>query len=205
MQMRTLIDSSLESRPYILGKNPLSVQEHYDFRGTPFHHRSRNRSLTEVSPSQFCGHIGANIDPCPWLSDEPGMPYYLWSISESQVIETSTLEEIPLYTAISHTWGRWEKSSQPVTVEGVYGWLVPENDIFDVKLLPDILRKVPVSTPYIWFDLLCIPQDRSPRALNEIARQAVIFRGAKYAIAWLNTISDWKGLRATTWISGADS
>ena len=190
--------SSIEIRPYIFGEKPLSVQEYYDFRGTPFHHRSRNRSLTEVSLSQFRGHIGANIDPCPWLSEEPGMPYYLWSISESQTVETSTLDEIPVYTAISHTWGRWEKPSQPVVVEGVNGWLVPENDIFDVKLLPDIVRKVPVKTPYIWFDLLCIPQDRSPRALQEIARQAVIFRGAKYSIAWLNRISDWKGLRATT-------
>ena len=88
-----------------------------------------------------------------------------------------------------------------MVVKNIYSWLVPKNDLFDIQLLLDILRKVPVKTLYIWFDLLYIPQDRSLRALNEIVRQAVIFRGAKYAIVWLNRISDWKGLRATIeWI-----
>ena len=177
---------------------PGSSHGYYDLCGAPFHHRSRDRSLTEVDPSRFCGHIGANIKPCPWLSDEPGMPYYLWSVNEGRTIETMSLNEVPIYTAISHTWGRWAKLNQPVIVEGVRDWLIPENDIFDVKMLPEILRKVPVATSYIWFDLLCIPQDRSIRALEEIARQAKIFRGAKYAIAWLNMIPDWQGLKATT-------
>ena len=106
LSLVALSASSIETRPFISREKPLSIQEYYDFCSTPFHHRSRNRSLTEVSLSQFRGHIGANIDPCPWLSDEPGIPYYLWSIRESQIIETSTLDEIPVYTAISYTWGR---------------------------------------------------------------------------------------------------
>jgi hypothetical protein len=55
---------------------------------------------------------------------------------------------------------------------------------------------------YIWFDLLCIPQDRSVRALIEISRQVVIFSNAISAIAWLNDAVSWDSLRATArWLS----
>ena len=168
------------------------------FAGTSFHHQGRHTDSNDATLTLLHGHIGANIDPCPWLSDEAGLPYYLWSIELSQVVETSKIERTSYYTAISHTWGRWQKPGPPVRVDGVHGWLIPENSIFDVKTLPDIMRKVPVATPYIWFDLLCIPQDRSDIAMREIARQAVIFRNAQYAIAWLNMCEDWRGLKATT-------
>ena len=91
-----------------------------------------------------------------------------------------------------------DKQSGPVKVDGVSKWLVPENNIFDVQCLPSNLQKLSVKTPYISFDLLCIPQDRSHLPLREIARQVVIFRGAQHAIAWLNMIPDWSGLKATT-------
>lgn len=80
-------------------------------------------------------------------------------------------------------------------VDGVENWLIPENEIFNVKNLPQILVDVPTKTSYVWFDLLCIPQDRFARALKEIVRQATIFRKAQYAIAWLNTIEHWSGLK----------
>lgn len=184
------VDSSIEKPP--------STNRERNMFGTPYHHHNRQGSLVELDLSRFRGHLGANLEPCSWLKDEGGLPYYLWSIKENQTIETSSLDMVPMYTAISHTWGRWQKPGEAVTVEGVHDWLVPENSIFNVKSLPAILREVPVTTPYIWFDLLCIPQDRSAIAVREIARQAVIFRGAQYAIAWLNMIPDWSGLEATT-------
>lgn len=63
------------------------------------------------------------------------------------------------------------------------------------------------DTEYIWFDLLCIPQDpRIPGkpqeqglkdiAEHEIGRQAQIFRRAKVTIAWFNDIESWDGMRA---------
>lgn len=35
-----------------------------------------------------------------------------------------------------------------------------------------------MQTPYVWFDLVCIPQDRSALAQREIARQATDFKNA---------------------------
>lgn len=162
----------------------------------PFHHAGRHSSSIGFDLAAFQGHIGANIEPCPWIDDTLGLPYFLWDIERGQTIETSGLAECPTYTAISHTWGRWQKTGAPVRVDGVSKWLIPENSIFDVRSLRIILRNLPVRTKYVWFDLLCIPQDRSEIALREISRQAAIFRGAQYAIAWLNMISDWKGLRS---------
>ncbi|KAF2107368.1 hypothetical protein BDV96DRAFT_305109 [Lophiotrema nucula] len=62
---------------------------------------------------------------------------------------------------------------------------------------PSILASVPVATPYLWFDLVCMPQDRSERADIEIAKQASIFRQATHSIIWFNQIDDWAGSRHT--------
>ncbi|KAH7000977.1 hypothetical protein EDB80DRAFT_685951 [Ilyonectria destructans] len=102
--------------------------------------------------------------------------------------------------------GRWEKveagQRRKTVIPGVDGWEVPENTIFDVRFLPDLLAKVPTSTRFIWFDLVCIPQDRSPRAQDEIARQAEIFRNASHSIIWLSKLQSWEGVRsAVAWMS----
>jgi hypothetical protein len=144
---------------------------------------------------------GASITACPWLGDISGLPFFLWDVAAESVVEVSTLPPNIEYTAISHTWGRWPKDI-PIRVPGVKGWDVPQNTIFDVFDLPSILAKVPTTTPYIWFDLVCIPQDRSPRALQEISRQAQIFRRAKHVIVWLNRLDSWKGVEAALeWMS----
>ena len=165
----------------------------------------RHSTASKRTLQDYRSRFGAHIEPCDWLSDDrhhSGLPFYLWDVENKRTVETSSLQSTILYTAISHTWGRWKKSTPPVRVAGVENWLIPENGIFDVKDLPQILVNVPTKTPYIWFDLFCIPQDRSARALEEIARQATIFRKAQYAIAWLNTVEDWSGLEsAVEWMS----
>lgn len=72
-------------------------------------------------------------------------------------------------------------------------WLVPENSRFSVQQLPAMLQNLgkKFSIPYVWFDLLCIPQDGSQLAGTEIARQAAIFKNATVAIAWLNGTGSW--------------
>ena len=54
------------------------------------------------------------------------------------------------------------------------------------------MKKLPLSCPYVWLDLLCIPQDNRKEAQEEIARQAAIFTGAASSIVWLNEIKSWK-------------
>ncbi|KAL2704385.1 hypothetical protein AAEP93_005456 [Penicillium crustosum] len=162
---------------------------------------------------------GSSIDSCPWLGDIRGFPLYLWDVKERRTVEVVSLWDeydfdIP-YTAVSHTWGRWRQRDQPgVNMKPRVPWLIPRNSLFDVERLPDILAQIPTDTPYIWFDLVCIPQEGCGEELDEqlrhamwteVASQASIFKGAKHTIAWWNTDSapdSWDGMRsAIQWMS----
>ena len=86
-------------------------------------------------------------------------------------------------------------------VQGV-PWPVPSNTVFDVEDLPSILSMVPFNTCFVWFDLVCIPQDGSELQTTEISRQAAIFKSAKWATIWFNRLHDFSGLRAAlAWAS----
>jgi hypothetical protein len=62
--------------------------------------------------------VGSRFTVCPWLPEPSGLPFYLWDVEKDRTVETSTLTR-PRYTVISHTWGRWRKSTPPVRVKGV--------------------------------------------------------------------------------------
>ncbi|POS70689.1 hypothetical protein DHEL01_v210919 [Diaporthe helianthi] len=85
-------------------------------------------------------------------------PYYLWDAIEQQTKQVHSLSGCPNYTCVSHTWGRWRKSSSAI-IPGVE-WPVPENTLYDVVLLPQWLSRLGdlYGTRYVWFDLFCIPQ-----------------------------------------------
>ena len=156
--------------------------------------------MTDTSPiladieARFLSR-GPVLKPCPWLetTTQQELPYYLFDTFSQCTVETHELNFRPEYTVISHTWGRWAKD-QPVEVDGIK-WKVPQNHRFEVKDLPHQLRKIPSKTRYVWFDLFCIPQDGSIKGMEEIARQATIFRNAKTAIAWINDVKSFDGLQ----------
>lgn len=152
--------------------------------------------------SQGLAARGPVVEVCPWLKHHDHsvdfLPYYLWDVKHGKTVETSELESHPTYTAVSHTWGRWTSGSS-ARVTGI-PWDVPQNTRFDVNLLSTYLRRVPTNTPYVWFDLCCIPQDGSIIGAREISRQAKIFQGAQYAVAWLNDVDDFTALQhALNW------
>ena len=146
----------------------------------------------------------AILESCPWLRDgkDNGLPYYLWDIEAKKTILVQELNEVPTYTVVSHTWGRWKvPHEQPSAVASIAGvpWAIPRNAIFDIEELPEIFSacfKESRFPKYLWLDLFCIPQDYSRIAEIEIARQAAIFRSANRALCWLNMMDDWSGLRA---------
>ncbi|RDW56414.1 hypothetical protein BP6252_14159 [Coleophoma cylindrospora] len=153
--------------------------------------------------------LPACIDNCPWLSKEVSdnrnadcLPLYLWDTFErrtKKVEDLLKLDPHPItYTCISHTWGRRKKDPLSlVEVLGVDKWKIPENTLFDVKELPTILLEARLESRFVWFDLLCLPQDpNSPEYLSEVSRQATIFHHASSCIAWINTISSWHNLDA---------
>ncbi|KAL3447812.1 hypothetical protein BJX65DRAFT_307864 [Aspergillus insuetus] len=154
--------------------------------------------------------------PCPWLKlrakqianhgTKEDLPFYLWDVEKRSTVPTETLPHRVSYVVISHTWGRWRKRDEPcVEVPGV-PWKVPQNSRFEVQKLPEIVQNMDITAPYVWMDLLCIPQDRSDpdqaRVYNrEVDRQGVIFGSAKAGAIWLNDIESWGGLKAAlSWL-----
>ncbi|MCJ1241667.1 hypothetical protein MMC14_009673 [Varicellaria rhodocarpa] len=164
-----------------------------------------NLSKSEQMRKEMDNHIGACIQPCRWLEvrekKENQLPRYLWDVAAKQTVLTTEIKESPQYITISHTWGRWRIRDRPrVKIQGV-PWLVPENTRFCIQDLPDELQRLPFSCTYIWFDLLCIPQDRSDEARLEISRQAAIFAGAACSVVWLNEVETWNSVeKALHWL-----
>lgn len=135
----------------------------------------------------------------PWLDDQSpaGLPHYLWDVAECRTVTVSEMPDVPEYTCISHTWGRWRLNSS-ASIPGV-PWPVPENSLYNVCMLPDMFFQLGVR--YVWFDLFCIPQDGSLIADIEIGRQTEIFRRANNCVAWLHDVCSWGSVRsALDWI-----
>ncbi|KAH7024113.1 hypothetical protein EDB80DRAFT_871506 [Ilyonectria destructans] len=163
-----------------------------------------NKTLPKDSPQRFPPLPGMQ-DVCPWLSDSADkdeLPVYLWDTELNATLQACELDERPQYICISHTWGRW-KSGRSIRLQNV-PWDIPCNNIFDVEMLPNHLHDSARANGYryVWFDLVCIPQERGNTKLaevarSEISRQALIFRNAAICLCWLNYIDDWSAERAT--------
>lgn len=127
-------------------------------------------------------------------------PFYLWDAVARRTVCVGDLPACPEYTCVSHTWGRWRKKGEAAEIPGAK-WPVPENTLYDVRELPDMLGGL--GDRYVWFDLFCIPQYGDDlRAKTEISRQAAIFRNCKRCIAWINQCREWSGLEtALRWLS----
>ena len=149
------------------------------------------------------GPYVSSIDkPCPWLRREgkpKELPFFLWDVEQKRTVTVTELDTDPEeYCCVSHTWGRWRKEAIPI--EGV-PWLVPQNAKFDVERLPEHLQQIQPRIRFIWIDLFCIPQDGSPKADDEINRQALIFQNASRCIAWINDARQWGGtIKAMDWL-----
>lgn len=170
-------------------------------------HRTALESLGHIQPwGQHSDEppVPAFFTSCRWLNimhrRRKGYPHFLWDIELRRTVETPRGGVD--YLVISHTWGRWVIPDTRRQVPGVR-WPVPCNSIFDVGKLPDIFSRLPFNTRYVWFDLVCIPQDATdPLMKVEIARQAAIFTNSRWATIWCNRVDDWSGLEAAVrWLS----
>jgi hypothetical protein len=138
------------------------------------------------------------LDPCSWLKSDQanGLPWYLWDIKNSRVIETAQISSgNPRYAIVSHTWGRLRDGDAMESVCGV-PWRVPKITRYDVRQLPRMIIEAGFSEPYIWMDLLCIPQEMSVDwqleiCKAELPRQLAIFRNSSTAAIWLSDVASW--------------
>ncbi|KAF2250759.1 hypothetical protein BU26DRAFT_549449 [Trematosphaeria pertusa] len=191
-------------------------------------HRLANRAIRSIYPTKFAKLTRsvsqsrvfdtrniklprtAAAHPCSWINwrqlkeEQLESPFFLWDVVESRTVRRQDLMN-PQYTAISHTWGRWQTGTHFRTP--AVPWPIPENSLFDVRALPDLLKGAKFPTRYVWMDLLCIPQALAPleleeRGRTEIANQAAIFKLSTLSGAWLNFVSSWTGLEsAIIWLS----
>ena len=94
----------------------------------------------------------------------------------------------PGYSILSYTWGRFEVADGPrLMIKGI-DWQVPSIDErhFTVADLSRLLDHVLLKSEYIWIDIACIDQKREKVKMQEVGRQASIFKGAQQAYVWLN-------------------
>lgn len=161
--------------------------------------------------------LGATLEPCPWLNaTEKGsfLPHFLWDVSKRKTVDVSLMNVASEYSTVSHTWGRWMKEATPnsplrLPVDN-FPWPVPRYPLFDVQDLPNILGRVPGGCPYVWLDLICIPQvpeedtdcEYAKLKRQEIARQASIFSRAKHSVVWFSNVDSFQALQfAVYWMA----
>ncbi|KAJ9653650.1 hypothetical protein H2198_007201 [Neophaeococcomyces mojaviensis] len=140
------------------------------------------------------------INENKWIGySKEHMPMYLWDVIGRKTVLVSDLPVCPIYTCVSHTWGRWRVQGSEAEVQGV-PWKVPENSLYNVRDLPQKFDRL--HKAYLWFDLFCIPQDGRPVGGIEIARQASIFGNCEECIAWMHDVERWEGTqRALNWLA----
>ncbi|KAL8917732.1 MAG: hypothetical protein Q9208_007784 [Pyrenodesmia sp. 3 TL-2023] len=94
----------------------------------------------------------------------------------------------PKYAILSYTWGRFEKPGHPRLRIGGIDWDIPSVDPahFTVADLSRLLAQIGSEYDYVWIDIACIDQRREKDKMQEIGRQAMIFKGARQGYVWLN-------------------
>ncbi|KAL4900315.1 hypothetical protein BDW74DRAFT_188328 [Aspergillus multicolor] len=197
--------AALERIAYYSLMNTPSCMEvkRYNLRSTAAG-QERKRRLKEYAQC-----IPGIVQPCPWLGndeDSSALPLYLWDVNHSRTVHTEDLKGKAIrYAIVSHTWGRWREGDAMEHVRGV-PWRVPKISRYDVTQLPRMIKRVGFAEPYMWMDLLCIPQEMSvdwqaAECKFELPRQLVIFRNAGTAVIWLFDVDSWDASEAAiTWL-----
>lgn len=99
----------------------------------------------------------------------------------------------PDYSVLSYTWGRFQtpypQYGCSINVHNV-PWDIPSIDDthFTVEAFHDVLNQITAGTDWAWVDIACIDQENITVKMDEIGRQAAIFREAAFAYVWLSRI-----------------
>lgn len=98
----------------------------------------------------------------------------------------------PDYSILSYTWGRWEDRNphypRSLPVLGV-PWKVPtiKESHFTVETFQKIVNQMQTTgLEWAWIDIACIDQESDAIKMDEVGRQASIFRKASNVFVWLS-------------------
>lgn len=95
--------------------------------------------------------------------------------------------ESPDYNILSYTWGRWEDAKgQALPIQNT-AWEIPRvrTDGFTIDAFRRVVELVGKDT-HMWLDVACIDQKDEPTKMEEIGKQAAIFKRAKMSYIWLS-------------------
>lgn len=96
----------------------------------------------------------------------------------------------PEYNILSYTWGRWEDAKgQALPIQNT-AWEIPRvrkdaQGGFTVDAFRRVVEFVGKNT-HMWLDVACIDQKDKPTKMDEIGKQAAIFKRAKMSYIWLS-------------------
>lgn len=93
----------------------------------------------------------------------------------------------PTYHAISYTWGRFVDSNEKSIQVNNLSWTVPpiKDAHFSTEDFGAAIRLAGVGVDFVWVDIACIDQADPMNKMDEIGKQAAIFRRASKVFAWL--------------------
>lgn len=151
------------------------------------------------------------FDPTRWRTDiENYWPRRLLHIPTMTSYERSgrdTYKTIkrPKYAILSYTWGRWQtlqeegrdEHSRALPVLGTT-WAIPSvrEEHFTVEAFQGVISRMASTRAeneapieWAWVDVACIDQENHLIKMDEVGRQASIFRNASRAYVWLSRIS----------------
>lgn len=97
----------------------------------------------------------------------------------------------PDYSILSYTWGRWEdrnpRQPRSLPVLGI-PWKVPtiSESHFTVETFQKIVNQMQTTgIEWAWIDIACIDQENDAIKMDEVGKQASIFRKASNVFVWL--------------------
>lgn len=101
----------------------------------------------------------------------------------------------PAYNVLSYTWGRFQDPnadmSKAIPIKGV-SWPIPviREDHFTAETFKKVLNQMRgFGVDFVWVDIACIDQQNEAVKMEEVGRQAGIFKNAQSAYIWLSHIS----------------
>ncbi|KAI0553861.1 heterokaryon incompatibility protein-domain-containing protein [Xylaria curta] len=101
----------------------------------------------------------------------------------------------PAYSILSYTWGRFQVKdpgvSKSLPIKGV-SWEIPtiQESHFTVDQFHKVLNLMRLdNTEWAWVDIACIDQENTKIKMDEVGKQASIFRAARWAYVWLSHLS----------------
>lgn len=99
----------------------------------------------------------------------------------------------PEYSILAYTWGRFEDfdpyHEETLPIKGI-PWRIPtiKSSHFTVEAFQTVLRRMGDRHEWAWIDIACINQDDDTSKMDQVGRQASIFRQAANSFVWLSRV-----------------